>query len=96
MTNQWLIDIVYLDNHDNMDTKELLQRIEINPKKLVGKPVIRGTRIAVEQILRMLAVGRTGDEILLDFPQLTKEDIQATILYAAELVEDFDVYPRKK
>ncbi|MBI2436493.1 MAG: DUF433 domain-containing protein [Candidatus Magasanikbacteria bacterium] len=79
-----------------MDTKELLQRIEINPKKLVGKPVIRGTRIAVEQILRMLAVGRTGDEILLDFPQLTKEDIQATILYAAELVEDFDVYPRKK
>lgn len=79
-----------------MNNTTLLKRIEINPKKLVGKPLIRGTRIAVEQILRMLAVGRTYDDILLDFPQLKKEDIQAAVWYAAELVEDFDVYPKNK
>lgn len=77
-----------------MKIDKLLKRIEINPKKLTGKPVIFGTRIAVEQILRMLAAGLTPEEIILDFPQLQKEDIHAATFYAAQLVQDFDVYPR--
>lgn len=77
-----------------MKKNTLLHHIEINPRKLAGKPVIFGTRIAVEQILRMLAAGRTTEDILLDFPQLKKQDIQAAVSYAAQLVEDFDVYPR--
>ncbi len=52
-----------------------LNRIEINPKKLAGKPVIRGTRIAVEQVLNMLAAGVAIEEILKDFPQLERDDI---------------------
>lgn len=78
-----------------MKTKNNLNRIEINPKKLGGKPVIFGTRIAVEQILRLIAVGAPTKEILLDFPQLTEADIFAAAAYAAELMEDFQVYPRK-
>ena len=70
-------------------------RIEINPQKLGGKPVIFGTRIAVEQILRLLAKGVPAEEIITDFPNLTKADILAAVAYAAELMDDFKVYPRK-
>ena len=64
--------------------KELLQRIEINPQIMLGKPVIKGTRITVEHILRKLAQNISPDEILSDHPQLTMEDIQAALAYAAE------------
>ena len=75
--------------------KNLIDRIEINPKVLVGKPVIKGTRISVEQIMRMLSGGMTRDEILKEFPHLKAIDIQAAIFYATELVRDFHVYPRQ-
>lgn len=70
-------------------------RIEIDPGKLKGKPVIMGTRIAVEQILNMLAAGVAEKEILLDFPNLKTDDIRAAVEYAARLVEDFQVYPKE-
>lgn len=73
----------------------LINRIEINPAILLGKPVIKGTRIAVEQIMRMLAAGMTPAEILKEFPHLTKQDIQAAVFYATELVKDFRAYPRE-
>jgi len=73
--------------------KNLIKRIEIDPGKLDGKPVIKNTRMAVEQILRMLGAGLTIDEILTDFPQLKKQDILAAIAYASNLVEDFKVFP---
>lgn len=73
----------------------LMERIEINPKKLGGKPVIKGTRIAVEQILRMLGAGVTTEDILTDFPHLKEEDILAALVYATNLLEDFKVYPRE-
>lgn len=59
-------------------------RIEINPKVMLGKPVIRGTRVAVELILRKLAEGATDNDLLDAYPQLTKEDIRAAIGYAAD------------
>lgn len=60
------------------------ERIEINPHIMFGKPVIRGTRITVEHILRKLAGGMTIDEILADHPHLTPDDIYAAIDFAAD------------
>ncbi len=60
------------------------ERIEINPSVMFGKPVIKGTRITVEQILRKLAGGISVDEILADHPRLTAEDIFAATAFAAD------------
>jgi uncharacterized protein (DUF433 family) len=59
-------------------------RIEIDPKVMMGKPVIRGTRIPVELLLRKLAEGATEADLLDAYPRLTREDIQAAIGYAAD------------
>jgi uncharacterized protein (DUF433 family) len=61
-------------------------RIEINPKVMLGKPVIRGTRITVELILRKLGEGATLADLIDAYPHLTVEDIQAAITYAADTV----------
>jgi uncharacterized protein (DUF433 family) len=63
-------------------------RIEINPEIMLGKPVIRGTRITVELILRDLAEGGTEQDILAAYPHLTAEDIKAAIAYAADTVAE--------
>lgn len=57
------------------------ERIEINPAIMMGKPVIRGTRITVELILRKLAEGASEPELLQDYPHLTGEDIRAAVTY---------------
>ena len=62
----------------------VLERIEINPEIILGKPVIRGTRIPVEIILRKLAEGATEADLLDAYPRLTKQDIQAALAYAAD------------
>jgi len=62
----------------------LSKRIEINPKIMFGKPVIKGTRIPVEIILRKLAQNFSMDKILQDYPRLTSKDIQAALEYAKE------------
>ena len=67
------------------------ERIEINPKKMFGKPVIRGTRITVEHILRKLAAGMSVEEILHDHPHLTRDDIYAAIAFAADYMADEDI-----
>jgi uncharacterized protein (DUF433 family) len=59
------------------------ERIEINPAVMLGKPVIRGTRIPVELILRKLGEGETEAELLDAYPRLTREDIRAALGYAA-------------
>jgi len=64
----------------------ITDRIEINPKVMLGKPVIRGTRIPVELILRKLSEGATEPELLDAYPRLTREDIKAAIGYAADTV----------
>lgn len=62
---------------------ELLKRIVINPKVMVGKPVIKGTRITVEHIMRELAGGISPAEMIDLYPRLTHEDIRAACAYAA-------------
>jgi uncharacterized protein (DUF433 family) len=64
----------------------LQARIEINPRVMLGKPVIRGTRITVELILRKLGEGATPKELIEAYPHLTVEDIRAAIKYAADTV----------
>ncbi len=69
------------------------QRITINPKVLAGKPTVRGLRISVEQILWALANSVPVEDLLQDYPELEREDIQACVAYAAELVSEERVYP---
>ena len=64
----------------------ITDKIEINPKVMLGKPVIRGTRIPVELILRKLSEGATQADLLDAYPRLTREDIQAAIGFAADTV----------
>jgi uncharacterized protein (DUF433 family) len=61
----------------------MIERITANPQIFGGKPIIRGTRISVEFILELLASDVSEDEILEDYPHLTKDDIQACLKYAA-------------
>jgi uncharacterized protein (DUF433 family) len=60
------------------------KRIEINPEVMLGKPVIAGTRIPVEQILRKLAADMNVEAVLRDHPRLTRDDIHAALAYASE------------
>ena len=68
------------------------QRIVIDSKILVGKPTIRGTRLAVEFIIDLLAQGWSTEEILSNYPGITKEDIQACLSYASATLKSEKVY----
>ena len=67
-------------------------RIVVDPKILVGKPVVKGTRIPVSMILNLVAHGTSVDEIIDDYPVLTAEDIRAAILYAGARLDREQVY----
>lgn len=62
----------------------LTDRIEVDPRVMTGKPVIRGTRIPVELIIRKLAEGATREELLDAYPRLTQADLLAALRYAAD------------
>jgi len=68
-------------------------RIVIDPQVLVGKPIVRGTRLAVEFIIDLLAQGWTEAEILHNYPGLTHEDVQACLSYASATLRAEKVYP---
>jgi len=68
-------------------------RVELNPEVLTGKPVVRGTRLAVEFVLEMIASGVSEQEILSNYPRLTHEDVLACVAYAAEAIKSERVYP---
>jgi len=72
---------------------QIKNRIEINPQVLVGKPLIKGTRIAVEFIIELLANGWTYDQILKNYPKLKKEDIRAALEYSANALKFESTYP---
>ena len=76
-----------------MTENQMLERIVINPKVLVGKPVIKGTRLSVEYILGLLAQGATFNEILQEYDGLTSEDIQACLLFATKSLESIVFMP---
>lgn len=69
-----------------MNEQQLLERITVNPKIFGGKPIIRGRRLAVEHILEMLAAGDTIETLLVGYPWLEREDVQACLVYARRLV----------
>jgi uncharacterized protein (DUF433 family) len=69
-------------------------RIEINPKVMGGKPVIRGTRIPVEMVLRELGGGMVVEEIIREHPRLTEEDVRAAQAFAADYIADEEVIYR--
>jgi uncharacterized protein (DUF433 family) len=79
-----------------MTEQELLARITINPQIFAGKPIIRGRRLAVEQVLGMLAAGDTTETLLNAYPWLDLADIQACLTYARCLVAHERVSSIKK
>lgn len=68
------------------------ERIVVDPNILVGKPVVKGTRLAVDFILDLLAQGWPPDEILRNYPGLEAEDIQACLAYARDMLRNEKVY----
>ena len=69
------------------------ERIVLDPNILVGKPVIKGTRLAVEFIIDLLAEGWSETQILQNYPGLTREDIQACLGYASNVLHAEKLYP---
>ncbi len=69
------------------------QWIESNPEVMLGKPVIRGTRITVESVLEALGAGESVDDLLAAHPRLTREAIQAALAFAAEALKADVIYP---
>ncbi len=76
-----------------MTEKQMLERIVINPKIMVGKPIIKDTRLTVEYILGLLAHGATFDEIMGEYKGITIEDIQACLLFATKSLESTAFMP---
>jgi len=74
---------------------EIMERIELNPNVMLGKQVIKGTRIPVEIILKKLSQDISVDEILSDYPKLKRKDVQAAIAYAAATVSTDEVFLAK-
>jgi len=72
-----------------MDWKD---RISVDPRVLVGKPIIKGTRIAVEFVMELLGRGWTVEQILHEYDHLTREDIQACLSYASDVLKSERVY----
>ena len=65
---------------------EFMERIEVNPKVMLGKPVIKGTRITVELILKKLSEGVAEEDLLDAYPHISSSDIKAVLAYAAEVL----------
>ncbi len=78
---------------ENMKEQNLLNRISASPRVMVGKPVIRGTRLSVEYILNLLAHGATVTEILEEYEGLVEADIRACLLFASRALESASFMP---
>ena len=76
-----------------MTDKELLERVTCDPRVMVGKPVIRGTRLTVDYLLNLLAHGSTIEEILDEYEGLEREDIRAALLFASKSLADAAFMP---
>jgi uncharacterized protein (DUF433 family) len=76
-----------------MESTDILERIVINPKIMVGKPVIKGTRLTVDYILGLLAQGETPEDIIREYNDVQQEDIQACLLFAAKTLKNTEFIP---
>lgn len=75
-------------------TQDLLTRISTNPKVMLGKPVIRGTRITVEIILEKLSAGFSTQDVLTDYPALSEDDVRAALAYARQAIGTEELIPQ--
>jgi uncharacterized protein (DUF433 family) len=73
--------------------KNINKYIEINPKIMMGKPIIKGTRITVEQILEQLSVSNSIEEVFQSHPHLSKDQVHAALAFAAESIRGDEIYP---
>ncbi len=76
-----------------IDEKNLLERITVDPEVMVGKPIIKGTRIPIETILRLLVHGKSKEEIKESYPRISNEDITACLLFATKTLDDITFTP---
>lgn len=76
-----------------MTDQQLLSRISLDPKIMVGKPTIKGTRLTVDFILNLLAHGATFEEICVEYAGIAAEDIQACLLFASQSLADTSFMP---
>jgi len=75
-----------------MKTRKLLRRITMEPTVMLGKPVIKGTRMPVDLLVEKIAFGATISELLVDYPFLKADDISAALLYSARCISAEEVY----
>ena len=71
-----------------MNDQQLLERIIVDPEIMVGKPVVKGTRLTVEFILNLLAHGDTAADVIQEYQELTPDDIKACLLFATKSLQD--------
>jgi uncharacterized protein (DUF433 family) len=76
-----------------MTDEQLLERIALDPDVMAGKPVVKGTRLTVEYIVNLLAHGADVEEVLAEYQGLTRDDIQACLLFAAKSLQDSAFMP---
>jgi uncharacterized protein (DUF433 family) len=79
-----------------MDDEKLLGRIVVDKSVMVGKPVIKGTRLTVEFILNLLAHGSSSEEIISEYNGISEEDVSACILFASKSLENCTFFPLSK
>lgn len=92
--NEFVIGILgFGGNRESTMSGALSERIVVDPKIMVGKPVIRGTRIPVELVVRLVAQGIPETEILREYPRLEPDDVRAALTYAADVLAGEDVFP---
>lgn len=75
-----------------MAARTLSSRIDVNPRVMMGKPVVRGTRIPVELIVKKFSRNISIEEVLREYPRLTREDVRAALAYAAEALGTEEVH----
>ncbi|MDG7025016.1 MAG: DUF433 domain-containing protein [Nitrososphaerota archaeon] len=73
--------------------RSLLERIVTDPKVMAGKPVIKGTRVPVDLIIHRIAQGETVENLLEDYPNMTRQDVRAALEYASTVVKGEDIIP---
>ena len=87
--------LVWYNNLSMKEDQRLYQeRIVVDPRILAGKPVVKGTRIAVDLVLEELAQNPAVDELLAAHPDLTRDDVQACLAYARAIVTGEEVFPK--
>ncbi|OPY90895.1 MAG: hypothetical protein A4E72_00413 [Syntrophus sp. PtaU1.Bin208] len=75
-----------------MKTQKLINRIVCDPKIMLGKPVVKGTRLTVELIVEKIAYGASFEDLIRDYPFLVEEDIRASLLYAARRLANEEIF----